>query len=211
MKRFIALAVSLASSLVLSSAAQTAPSAAVHTTAAPSKVAVIAFQEAVAQTNEGLRNIGDLQRKFDPKRQQLKARSAELDALSKQLQTQSSTLSEAETAKRTKEIGDKKKSFDRDAEDAQNDLQTEMRGLFSTLSPKFYEVMVSYAQQQGYTLVLDVSQEQNPVLYAGDSTNITKDVIAAYNVKSGVPAPPPAPSATGSAPARPAPKAPAAH
>jgi len=206
MKGFIALTVSLASSLVLSSAAQTAPSA-----AAPAKVAVIAFQESMAQTNEGMRNMGDLQKKFDPKRQQLKARSAELDTLSKQLQTQSSTLSEAEIAKRTKEIGDKKKAFDRDAEDAQNDLQTEMRGIFGTLGPKFYDVMVNYAKQQGYTLVLDLSQEQNPVLYAGDSTNISKDVVDAYNAKSGVPAPPAAQPATGSAPARPAPKAPAAH
>jgi outer membrane protein len=205
MKGFIALTVSLASSLVLSSAAQTAPAA------APAKVAVIAFQDAMAQTNEGMRNIGDLQRKFDPKRQQLKARSAELDNLSKQLQTQSSTLSEAEIAKRTKDIGDKKKAFDRDAEDAQNDLQTEMRGLFGTLGPKFYEVMVNYAKQQGYTLVLDISQEQNPVLYAGDSTNISKEVVDAYNAKSGVPAPPAAQPASGPAPARPAPKAPAAH
>jgi outer membrane protein len=201
MKRYIALGVLLTSSLILSSAAQTSPSS-----APPAKVAVIAFQGAMAQTNEGMRNIGDLQRKFDPKRQQLKARSAELDSLSKQLQTQSGTLSETEIAKRTKDIGDKKKSFDRDAEDAQNDLQTEMRGIFGALGPKFYEVMVSYATQKGYTLVLDVSQEQSPVLYAGDSTNISKDVIDAYNAKSGVPAPPAAKPATGSAPVKPAPK-----
>jgi outer membrane protein len=66
-------------------------------------------------------------------------------------------------------------------------------------------------QQQGYTVVLDVSQQQNPVLWAADSTNITKPILDAYNVKSGVPAPPP--SAQGAAPAapKPAPKAPAAH
>jgi outer membrane protein len=41
--------------------------------------------------------------------------------------------------------------------------------------------------------VLDVAQQQTPVLYATESTNITKAVIDAYNVKSGVPAPPAAP------------------
>ena len=46
--------------------------------------------------------------------------------------------------------------------------------------------------------MLDVSREQHPVLYALASTNITKQVTDAYNVKSGVPAPPAA-------------KAPAAH
>lgn len=206
MKRFIAFSVLLTSSLALSSAAQTSPSS-----SAPAKVAVIAFQDAMFQTNEAQRSIGDLQKKFEPKREQLKTRSAELDALAKQLQTDDATLSDAERASRTKAIGEKKRVFDRDAKDAQSDLQTEMQGIYKTLGPKVYEVLVSYAKQRGYTLVLDVSPEQNPVLYAGDSTNITKEIIDAYNLKSGVPAAPAPPPATGSAPAKPAPKAPAAH
>jgi outer membrane protein len=206
MKRVIALAVSLISGLVLSAAAQTlTASAETDASAAPAKVAIIAFQMAVAQANEGQRSIGDLKQKFDPKRQQLKARSAELDALAKQLQSQSGTLSEAEFAKRRKDIAEKRRVFDRDAQDAQNDLQTEMQEIYKTLSPKVYEVLVSYAKQQGYTLVLDISLEQNPVLYASDSTNITKAVLEAYNAKSGVPAPP------SSLPAGPAAGAPATH
>jgi len=211
MKRSIALAILLTSGLVLSAAAQTSSvPAETPASARPVKVAVIAFQAAVAQTNEGQRDVGDLQKKFEPKRQQLQARSAELDALSKQAQTQSSTLSEAELAKRTKVIADKKKAFDRDAEDAQNDMQSEMQGIFNTLAPKVYEVLASYAQQQGYTLVLEVGQQQTPVLWANDSTNITKAVVDAYNVKSGVPAPPAQPAGA-AAPARPAAKRPVAH
>jgi outer membrane protein len=210
MKRSIALAILLTSGLVLSAAAQTSPAPVdTHVPAGPAKVAVMAFQVAVAQTNEGQREVGDLQKKFGPKRQQLQARSAELDTLAKQLQAQSGTLSEAEIAKRTKEIADKKKSFDRDAEDAQNDFKTEMQSIFNTLAPKVYDVLAAYAQQQGYTLVLDASEEQNSVLYANDSTNITKAVVDAYNVKSGVPAPPAQPAST--APARPAAKPPVAH
>jgi len=209
MNRFIALVLSLISGLVLSAGAQTSSAP-----AGPAKVAVIAFQAAVAQTNEGQRDVADLQKKFEPKRQQLQTRSSELDTLAKQLQTQSGTLSEAEIAKRSKDIADKKKSFDRDAEDAQNDMQSEMQGIFNSLAPKVYEVLVSYAQQQGYTLVLDVSQEQNPVLYAGDSTNISNAVVDAYNAKSGVPAPPARPAAA-RVPAKPSPKPvakpPAAH
>ena len=40
--------------------------------AGPAKIAVIAFQAAVAQTNEGQRNFADLQKKFGPKREQLR-------------------------------------------------------------------------------------------------------------------------------------------
>ena len=69
-----------------------------------------------------------------------------------------------------------------------------------------------YAKQHGFTLVLDFSQQQSPVLYATESTNITKAVIDAYNVKSGVAPPPAQPaSAVPSAPKPTTPRAPAPH
>jgi outer membrane protein len=199
MNRSLAVAVILASGLALNAAAQapsapaTTPATAAATApAGPAKIAVIAFQVAVAQTNEGQRNFADLQKKYEPKRTQLKTLSDEIDSLTKQLQAQGATLSEAERASRAKTIDEKKKVLQRDAEDAQNDMQGEMQELYNTLASKVYDVLASYAKQHGYTLVLDVAQQQTPVLYASESTNITKDVMEAYNVKSGVPAPPPA-------------------
>jgi len=208
MKRSLALIVTLASGFVLSAAAQTpaAPAA----PAGPAKIAVIAFQVAVAQTNEGQRNFADLQKKYEPKRQQLKVLNDDLENLTKQLQAQGDKLSDAERASRAKTIDDKTKQLKRDAEDAQNDFQQEMQELYNGLASKVYDVLASYAQQQGFTLVLDVAQQQNPVLFATESSNITKAVIDAYNVKSGVPAPPP-PPASAPAAAKPAPKGPAAH
>jgi outer membrane protein len=82
--------------------------------------------------------------------------------------------------------------------------------MYNTLASKVYDVLASYAEQQGYTLVLDASQQENPILFHMPSTDITKPVIEAYNVKSGVPAPPPQP-ASAPAPKPAAPKAPAAH
>ncbi|HUD75108.1 MAG TPA: OmpH family outer membrane protein [Terracidiphilus sp.] len=192
MKRSLALIATLASGFVLSAAAQTttAPAAAAAP-AGPAKIAVIAFQVAVAQTNEGQRNFADLQKKYDPKRQQLKVLSDEVDSLTKQLQAQGDKLSPAEQQSRAKTIDDKKKLLQRDAEDAQNDFQAEMQELYNGLASKVYDVLAGYSQQHGYTLVLDVAQQQNPVLYASESTNITKQIIDAYNLKSGVPAPPP--------------------
>jgi outer membrane protein len=201
----------VASGLVLNASAQApaAPAAAAETAAAapagPAKIAVVAFQVAVAQTNEGQRNFADLQKKYDPKRQQLKALSDQIDSETKTLQAQGDKLSDVEKASRAKSIDDKKKQLQREAEDDQNDFQQEMQEMYNGLASKVYDVLSSYAQQHGYTLVLDVAQQQNPVLYATESTNITKAIIDAYNVKSGVPAPPAAP------PAAPAPsKAPGA-
>lgn len=217
MKRNLALVVLLASGLALNAAAQTpaatapAPAAAPATvTAIPAKVAVIAFQVAVAQTNEGQRNFSDVQKKFEPKRATLKALNDEIENLKKQLQAQGDKLSPAETASRTKTIDDKTKQLQREAEDAQNDFQTEVQDMYNTLASKVFEVVDNYAKQQGFTLVLDASNQQSPILWAAEATNITQPVIAAYNAKSGVPAPPPgAPSAP--TPQGGAAKAPAPH
>jgi outer membrane protein len=211
MKRSLALIATLASGLVLSAAAQTltAPAAAAAP-AGPAKIAVIAFQVAVAQTNEGQRNFADLQKKYAPKEAQLKTAGDEIETLTKQLQAQGDKLTDAERASRAKSIDDKKKQAQRQLEDAQNDMNSEMQEMYNGLASKVYDVLATYAQQQGYTLVLDVAQQQNPVLYASDSTNITKAVIDAYNVKSGVPAPPAQPAGAAAPAPRSAPTRPAA-
>src|ERR1035438_4764811 len=211
MKRSLALVLTLASGFALSAAAQTLPAPAAAAPAGPAKVAVIAFQAAVGQTNEFQRNFADLQKKYEPKRAQLKSQADEIDTLEKQLQAQADKLSDAERANKAKTIDDKKKQAQRFAEDAQNDLQGEMQEIYNGVASKVYDVLASYAQQQGYTLVVDGStnQQQAPVvLYASPSTDITKAVIDAYNVKSGVPAPPAQPATAAPKPAvKPAPAA----
>ena len=215
MKRTLALALSLASGLALNAAAQTpSPAAAAPApapvAATPAKVAVIAFAAAVAQTNEGQRTLGDVQRKFQPKRDQLKALNDEVDTLTKQLQTQGDKLSAAESAARSKTIDDKKKQLQRSMEDAQNDYNQEMGEAMNSLETKVYEVVETYAKEQGFTLVLDGSQQQTPILWFAETTNITPQIIAAYNAKSGVPAPPPqSPTPSAPKPAAPKPTTPA--
>jgi outer membrane protein len=199
MKRMLAVILMLASGFVLSAAAQTSPAP-----AGPTKVAVIEFQAAVGQTNEFQRNLGDLQKKYEPKRAQLKTMADEIDSLEKALQAQGDKLSAAEQSSRAKAIDDKKKQAQRFQEDAQNDLQGEMQETFNGVATKVFDVITAYAQLQGYTLVLDRSQNQQTapvVLYAADNTDITKAVIDAYNLKSGVPAPPAQPAATAPKPA----------
>ncbi len=209
MKRFYALAVTMASAVVLSAAAQTLPVPAASPAAAPAgpaKIAVVAFQVAVGQTNEGQREFADLKKKYGPREEQLKTLSDEVENLTKQLQGQGDKLNPAERASRAKTIDEKKKKLDRDAEDARNDFQTEMQEMYNTLASKVYDSLAAYSEQQGYTLVLDESRQGGPVLVASPTTDITKAVIDAYNLKSGVPAPAAQPAASAPKPASTAPK-----
>jgi outer membrane protein len=195
MKRTLALIVPAVICIALSAAAQSlpAPAAAAPTAAVagPPKVAVIAFQVAVAQTNEGQRNYTDLEKKYAPREQKAKALNDEIESLTKQFQSQGATLADAERASRLKAIDDKKKELDRLTEDLKTDGNADVQQMYNTLASKVFDVMSAYAAQQGYTMVLDISQQSTPVLYNAPSLDITKAVIDAYNVKSGIPAPPP--------------------
>ena len=209
MNRSLALIAALSTVLVLPAAAQSTaapkPAGPATTQAEPARIAVIAFQVAVAQTNEGQRDFADLQKKFDPQRQKLKQLSDQIDTMTKQLQSQSSTLSPDQQQAQARAIDEKKKQLDRDSQDAQSDFQQAMQDMYTSLASKVYDVMESYAQKRGFTLVLDISQQQSPVLYASNGTNITKDVIDAYNTKSGIPAPPAGAQGAGGVPEAPMP------
>lgn len=183
------------------------------TSADPSaKVAVIAFQAAVAKTNEGQTSFAELEKKYQPKQESINSMKTQVDTLTKQLQADGPKLTDAERAARAKTIDDKSKELDRTAQEARTDFQQEISQTYGALAEKVYDVMKAYAQKNGYTLVLDYSGQQSPVLFAGPTIDITDAVIAEYNTKSGVPAP--APSAQGQAvPDAPAPamKPPAGH
>jgi outer membrane protein len=164
---------------------------------ASAKIAIINFQQAVAATNEGQRNFAQLRTKFEPKQAQLKAQSDEIDSLKKQLQDAGATLSEPERDSRLRVIDEKTKSLQRSAEDAQNEASGAMNDMYQALAQKVYTVLDSYSNQQKFTVVLDTSAQQTPVLWANGSTDITKAIVDAYNVKSGVP---PQPAAGAAAP-----------
>ncbi|HTZ89221.1 MAG TPA: OmpH family outer membrane protein [Alloacidobacterium sp.] len=207
MKRSLTLVCMLASGLGVSALAQAgsaattdpAPNAPSSTAVAPiggTKIAVIMFQPAVMQTNEGQRNFADLQKKYEPKRVQLKAMSDEIDTLKKQLQSAGANLSDIDRQNRLKVIDDKEKAFQRLGEDTQNDFQQDLQQTYTQLAEKVFAVLQSFAEQNGYSVVIDGSTQQSPVLWANKGTDISAAVIQAYNQKSGVPAPvAPTPSA----------------
>ncbi len=184
----------------------TTPSAAaasVAPQAVPAKIALIAYEQVTAATNEGQRSIQEVQKKYDPKKTQIDALSAEVDSLKKQLQAAPATLSDSDRASRLRAIDTKEKQLQRDAEDAQTAYNADLQEALGKVMQKIGPTVVKYVQENGYTLLLDIGQQQGgvAVMWAAPGTDISQAVIAAYNTTSGVAAPvPSAPSAA--APAR---------
>ncbi|HEX3987301.1 MAG TPA: OmpH family outer membrane protein [Acidobacteriaceae bacterium] len=202
MKRSLSLVCVLASGLGVVAVAQAAPARPDPTAATASvpvtgatKVAVINFQQAVGQTNEFQRDLADLRKKYEPREQSLQQQNTEIEGLKKQLQDAGDKVSDADRQTRLRNIDDKTKSLQRSAEDLRNDEQTDGQETFQQVGQKVYNVMVSFAQQRGFGLVLDASQQNSGVLWPSPQSDITKEVVEAYNTKSGIPAPAAVPSA----------------
>lgn len=185
--------------LAASSQAQTAAPAAsapaaqapVVPQAIPAKIGLIAFEQSVFATNEGQVAVQTVQKKYEPKKTQIDALAQEVDSLKKQLQSAPATLSDEDRASRLKSIDTKEKQLNRDAEDAQSAYNADLQEAYGKLAQKVNITMRKYVQDNGYTLLLDVSGQQSPVLWAVPNTDVTEAVINAYNVASGVAAPPP--------------------
>ncbi len=193
MKPSLRITIALAATLATSAFAQSGPSAsAVPSAPLPAgslKIAIIAFQPAVAQTNEGQQAFAQIQQKFAPKQAELKAQSQEIDTLKKQMQAAGTTLSQDERANRLKTIDDKEKALQHSAQEAQTAFQQEMGETFQKIAQKFDAVLQDYCKKNGYSIVTDISSQQSNVVYASRSLDITPAVIAAYNLQSGVAAP----------------------
>ncbi|MDE1154652.1 MAG: OmpH family outer membrane protein [Acidobacteriaceae bacterium] len=199
-KLVLALAAGLVTSTYAAAQAPAATTAApaaaadVKPEAIPAKVAIIAFEQAVVATNEGQKAFADIQKKYEPKKSQIDALAAEVDSLKKQLQALPASTPDEERASRMKAIDTKEKQLNRDAEDAQNSYQADIQDALGKISQKVGAAAVKYAQDNGFTLMMNVGgnqQSPNPVLWFAAPTDITQAVINAYNVSSGIAAPAP--------------------
>ncbi|MGB6609389.1 MAG: OmpH family outer membrane protein, partial [Acidobacteriaceae bacterium] len=181
--------------------AQAAPAKADPTPAAPvaitgaTKIAVINFQGLVQDTNEFQRDVADLRKKYEPQESKLQTQNQEIETLKKQLQDAGPNVSDLDRQNRMRVIDDKTKSLQRQAQDLQASEQQDGQETFQQVGQKVFDVMVSYAQSQGFGLVLDASQQNSGVLWPSPQSDITKVVVQAYNTKSGIPAPVSVPSA----------------
>jgi Skp family chaperone for outer membrane proteins len=171
--------------------APAAPPAAVAPQAIPAKIALVAFEQAVFATNEGQKAVQDVQKKYEPKKATIDTLAQEVDSLKKQVQSAPATMGEDERASRLKAIDTKEKQLNRDAEDAQTSYNADLQEAYAKVAQKVSITLKSYVAQNGYTLLLDVSNQQSAVMWAVQNTDVTQAIVEAYNTSSGVTAPVP--------------------
>lgn len=194
----------------------TAP--AVPAQAPSSKVAIINIQGAILATKDGEKARNAIRVKFEPKAKDLEGRNGELQKKREALSKGANTMSAEAREKLTREIDDIQKKLQWDSEDMQQELQAEEGKLVNEIGQRMIQVIDEYAKAQALTVVLDVSTQQSPVLWAANGIDITQQIVDGYDKKFGAgaaaapgatPAAKPAAAPPATAPPAAAPKKPA--
>ncbi len=169
-------------------------------TAAPNKVGVIQVQSALVATRDGQKAAKELEDRMAPRKKELDSKQAEIRDLQERLQKGGNTLSDSAKEDLTRSIDQKTKSFNRQVEDAQAELQQEQQKVLNQLGQKMMQVIDKYAQEKGFSVILDVSNQNTPVLYASNTVDITKDIIELYDKSTSTASAAPSGSAPAAAP-----------
>ena len=145
------------------------------------KIGFVSVQNVMVSTKEGQKASQDLTAKFEPKQKEFDTRQKEITQLEDQLQKGGNVLSEDQRNKTTREIDDKKRRLQRDTQDTQDDLERERQRIIQTIGQRVVGLIDKYGKDNGYTLILDVSNPNTPVMYALSTFDITKEIVALYD------------------------------
>jgi len=175
---------------LLSSALLSAALAVSAQTSAPTKVGIINIQQAIISTTEGQKAAKELEERSAPKKRELEKVQAEINSMRDQFSKMSTVGSEEQKRRLAGDIDQKTKSFNRQVEDAQAELDQEQNKVLNELGGRMLAVLDKYARDNGYAVILDVSSQQTPVLFAATSIDVTREVIDLYNKNVPAAAPP---------------------
>ncbi|HKV26506.1 MAG TPA: OmpH family outer membrane protein [Candidatus Acidoferrum sp.] len=166
--------------------AQAAPAGAAG---AGKQVGIINLRGAIGSTAEGRQASAELQSQFAP-------RSAEIDNLTKQindlqqrLQSGQGKLSDDEVTRLTAQGQRLTQQLDRKRTDFQEDASAAQQDVLERIGRKMVDVLDKYARENGYSMILDTSGQNSPILYASNQIDVTQEIVKlydqAYPVKAG--------------------------
>jgi len=162
----------------------------------PARIGTIFVQNAIVSTQEGQKASAALTAKFEPRRREFDQKQNELRNLQDQLKRGAATMSADARARLNLAIDTKSTELKRFSEDIQAQVEEEEGALLQQLGEKVMKVIDGYALENGFSVVLDVSLQQGPVLWGAPTIDITSDIVKLYDkthpIAAAVPPLPPA-------------------
>jgi len=167
-----------------------------------SKIVIVDFERAVVESAEGKKASEKFNATFKAKQDDLEKRQKDIDESTKKLQNGARTLTDSAKAEIQRDVDRKNREFQRLNEDAQKELQSLRDELLRPIAEKATALMNAMAEEQGYTLVVDISNPQTNVVFWNAKNAVTDELIKRIDA---------APPAVSEAPKQPPPAAGAAR
>jgi outer membrane protein len=185
----------------------------------PVKVGVLNLDAALAGTKEGQKAQTELEAKLGPKFAELKKLNEDIQDLQKRLDQGGAIMAASSKTDLQNSIQTKTRQLQRGQQDFTDEENKEKSVVLADLYSKIEQIISKYATENGFAVILNIAQENTPVLWVSNQIEITQAITEAYDKaapltpRSLAPAKPPAPAASkptppASTPARP-PAAPA--
>jgi outer membrane protein len=171
----------------------------------PTKVGIIHIQNAILATKDGQKAANELQTKFSPTKSQIDKMQNDVLQVEDKLKKGSQTLSDDARQQLMRDRDQKATALKRATEDAQAEVEQEEGKIMQELGQRVMQVVAKYANDNGFAIIIDVSSQQTPVLWAANGIDITKEIVDMYD-KNAPAAAAPAPKPAGAAPATTTPK-----
>jgi len=150
-----------------------------HSFAAEMKIGYVDIKTSMENTKAyalGIKRVEALQNKKKKKLEVMRQRVSDLD---KELQMQSMAMSSERQVEKEQEFTRLKKEFDRELQDATDELKREKRQLDQTMFGKFYDAVRSYGKNNKFDMILPKSA----TIYASSEYDITADITKILDQK----------------------------
>jgi len=136
---------------------------------------------AIGSTSEGKQASAELQSQFAPRTAELDNFTKQINDLQQKLQVGQGKLSQEEEARMTAEGQRLTQKYDRKRTEFQDDVSAAQQDVLERIGRKMVDVLDRYARENGFSVILDTSGQNSPILFASNQVDVTQDIIRLYD------------------------------
>lgn len=149
--------------------------------AAEFKLAYVDVQKAIEKTSMGKKAKEEMKKEAEKKNKELEKKKTDIDKMREDIEKKRSVLAEEAFAKRAAELQEEMQKFNQTAAKAQTELQKKESELLEPIVKKMKTVIAQLAKEKGITMVIQSNQNAQIVLYAAAETDLTDDLVKAFD------------------------------
>lgn len=173
-----------------------------------SRVGILNFRQAIFATAEGKQALAELQSQFTPRQTELENLNKEIEELRSRLRAGERTLSDEERGRLVRQGDQRSRLLQRKQSEMQEDANAAQEEIGERIGGRMFEIVRRYAQENAFSIIIDVSGQSASVLFASPQVDITQDIIRLFDQANPVKAAsqPPAPAQPRPQPGQPRPQ-----